>query len=320
MFAKVMANSTEDGFSFDTVQAVACTSSRQEKYYIYTLIPVNILLFLAAALGNALILVALPKVSSLHPPTKAMFQCLALTDLGVGVIAQPVFVIHLLSTVHELMQLCYTAVAINEAVAGSLLGVSLVTLTAISVDRLLALSLGLQYRFKVTLQRVRAMLIFFWFLNISLSIGRIYWNFFVISTAISAAIFSSLAISAFSYAKIYLTLRRRNAMQEDIVHQGHSNSEDGMNRPLNIARYRRTVSTALYVQLSMIACYLPYGIISSIQYEKGYSPSINIASLLAGTLGGLNSALNPILYCWKINGVRQAVKNIVKQWCNFLSS
>lgn len=316
----MMAKSTEDGFSFDTVQAVTCTSSPQEKYYIYTLIAANILLVLAASLGNALILVALPKVSSLHPPTKLMFQCLTVTDLGVGVIAQPVFVIHLMSTVHELVQLCHTAVAINEVAAGSLLGVSLVTLTAISVDRLLALSLGLQYRHKVTLQRVRALLIFFWFVNISVSIVRIFWNYFVISTAISAVIFLFLAISAFSYAKIYLTLRRRYAMQEDIVQQELPNSEDGMNRPLNIARYRRTVSTALYVQLSMIACYLPFGIVSTIQYEKGYSPSINLAFLLAATLGGLNSALNPILYCWKINGVRQGVKNIVKQGCNFLSS
>lgn len=315
-----MASGIEDRFSFDTVQAVTCTSSPQEKYYIYSLVAVNILLVLAASLGNALILAALPKVSSLHRPTKLMFQCLTVTDLGVGVIAQPVFIIHLISTVHERMQLCYTVVAINEVVAGILLGVSLVTLTAISIDRLLALSLGLQYRHKVTLQRVQAMLIFVWFLNISLSIVRMFWNYFVISTVISAAIFSSLSISAFSYAKIFLTLRRRNAMQEDIVRQEQPNSEEGMNRPLNIARYRKTVSTALYVQLSMIACYLPYGIISSIQYEKGYSPSINLASLLAATLGGLNSTLNPILYCWKINGVRQAVKNIVKQWFNFLSS
>ncbi|XP_020603801.1 beta-3 adrenergic receptor-like [Orbicella faveolata] len=315
-----MASGIEDRFSFDTVQAVTCTSSPQEKYYIYSLVAVNILLVLAASLGNALILAALPKVSSLHPPTKLMFQCLTVTDLGVGVIAQPVFIIHLISTVHERMQLCYTVVAINEVVAGILLGVSLVTLTAISIDRLLALSLGLQYRHKVTLQRVQAMLIFVWFLNISLSIVRMFWNYFVISTVISAAIFSSLSISAFSYAKIFLTLRRRNAMQEDIVRQEQPNSEEGMNRPLNIARYRKTVSTALYVQLSMIACYLPYGIISSIQYEKGYSPSINLASLLAATLGGLNSTLNPILYCWKINGVRQAVKNMVKQWFNFLSS
>lgn len=68
-----MANGTEDGFSFDTVQAVTCKSFPPEKYYIYTLIAVNILLVLAASLGNALILVALPKVSSLHPPTKLMF-------------------------------------------------------------------------------------------------------------------------------------------------------------------------------------------------------------------------------------------------------
>ena len=315
-----MASGTEDVFSLDTIQAVTCSSSPQEKYYIYSLVAVNILLVFAATLGNALILVALPKVSSLHPPTKLMFQCLTVTDLGVGVIAQPIFVIQLMSTVYERMQLCYTAVTISEVVAGIFLGVSLVTLTAISVDRLLALSLGLRYRNKVTLKRVQVMLIFFWVLNISSSIVRIVWNYFIISTAISAAIFSSLAISAFSYAKIYLKLRRRNAMQEDIVQQGQPNSEEGMNRPLNIARYRKTVSTALCVQLSMIACYLPYGIISSIQYEKGYSPSINLASLLAVTLGGLNSTLNPILYCWKINGVRQAVKNIVKQWCNFLSS
>jgi len=249
-----------------------------------------------------------------------MFQCLTVTDLGVGVIAQPVFVIQLMSTLHERMQLCYTVVAINEVVAGSLLGVSLVTLTAISIDRLLALSLGLQYRHKVTLPRVQAMLICAWLLNICLGIVRIFENYFVISTVISAAIFSFLAISAFSCANIFFKLRRRNAMQEDIGRQEHPNSEEGMNRPLNIARYRKTVSTAIFVQLSMIACYLPYGIISSIQYEMGFSPSINLAFLIAGTLGGLNSTLNPVLYCWKINGVRQEVKNIVKQWYNFLSS
>ena len=317
-----MASGSEDGLSldFDTVRALTCTSSPQEKGYIYSLIAVNILLVLAASLGNALILVALPKVFTLHPPTKHMFQCLAVADLGVGVIAQPLSVIHLMSTLHGQVQLCYTAVTINEVVAGTLLGVSLLTLTAISVDRLLALSLGLRYRHKVTLKRVRALLIFVWLFIISLSIVRIAWNYFVISTLISAGIFSSLSISAFSYAKIYLTLRRRNAMQEDIVQQAGQPSGEGMNRPLNIARYRKTVSTALYVQLSMIACYLPYGIISAIQYEKGFSPSINLASLLAATLGGINSTLNPILYCWKINGVRQAVKDIVKPWCNLLSS
>ncbi len=81
--------------------------------------------------------------------------------------------------------------------------------------------------------------------------------------------------------------------------------------PLNIARYKKTVTTAICVQLAMLACYLPYGIISSMQYDMGYSPSLNLATLLVGTLGPVNSSLNPILYCWRINGVRRAVKDIL---------
>lgn len=49
----------------------------------------NIFLSITASLGNMLILTALPKVTSLHPPTKLLFLCLAVTDLGVGLISHP---------------------------------------------------------------------------------------------------------------------------------------------------------------------------------------------------------------------------------------
>ena len=49
----------------------------------------NILFSITASLGNILILIALRKVTSIHPPTKLLFQCLAITDLGVGLISQP---------------------------------------------------------------------------------------------------------------------------------------------------------------------------------------------------------------------------------------
>ena len=39
--------------------------------------------------GNLLIIVALQKVTSIHPPSKLLFSCLALTDLCVGIILQP---------------------------------------------------------------------------------------------------------------------------------------------------------------------------------------------------------------------------------------
>jgi len=47
----------------------------------------NVLLSITASLGNILILIALHKVSPLHSPTKLLFQCLAFTDLSVGLIS-----------------------------------------------------------------------------------------------------------------------------------------------------------------------------------------------------------------------------------------
>ena len=52
---------------------------------------VNIIFSITASLSNTLILVALRKVTSLHPPTKLLFQCLAITDLGVALTSQPLF-------------------------------------------------------------------------------------------------------------------------------------------------------------------------------------------------------------------------------------
>ena len=52
----------------------------------------NIFLAITASIGNALILIALHKVSSIFPPTKLFFRCVAVTDLGVGLVVQPLYV------------------------------------------------------------------------------------------------------------------------------------------------------------------------------------------------------------------------------------
>ena len=135
-----MPNFTEDS-PYETIQALVCASSLYGNHFIHSLAALNVLLAVTASIGNALILVALRKESSLYPPSKLMFQCLTVTDLCVGVLAQPVFVIQLISTTYEQPQLCYTVVSINEIAGSSFSGVSLLTLTVISVDRLLALNL-----------------------------------------------------------------------------------------------------------------------------------------------------------------------------------
>ena len=58
-----------------------------QKEEVIFLSAVNVLVSVTAFLGNTLILVALHKETSLHPPSKLLYRNLAITDLCVGIIA-----------------------------------------------------------------------------------------------------------------------------------------------------------------------------------------------------------------------------------------
>ncbi|KAL9988210.1 hypothetical protein ACROYT_G002629 [Oculina patagonica] len=130
---------------------------------IYPIISINAALCITATLGNILILVALQKDCHLRPPAKLLFRSLASTDLCVGLISQPCFVLFLISAARQSwLSSCEIAEGIVHITSAVLCGISLYTLTAISVDRLLALLLGLRYRQVVTLVRVRRVIIISW--------------------------------------------------------------------------------------------------------------------------------------------------------------
>ena len=107
---------------------------------------VNFLLFITAFSGNSLILVALHKESSLHPPSKLLYRCLATTDLLFGLITQPLYATNWMSLVQEHWSLCQYALDVAYITGSVLYLVSLMTMTAISVNRLLALLSGLRYK------------------------------------------------------------------------------------------------------------------------------------------------------------------------------
>ena len=68
---------------------------------------VNIFLSVTAFLGNTLILVALHKENSLHPTSKLLLRCLAISDLCVGLVSEPLAVIFWMSTIFERWNFCH---------------------------------------------------------------------------------------------------------------------------------------------------------------------------------------------------------------------
>ena len=271
----------------------------------------NIPLCITAFLGNVLIIVVLQKVSFLHPPSKLLLGCLASTDLCVGLITQPLYVSFLMIPAHS--RLCRYLNIASFTLGILLCGVSLFTLTAISVDRLLALLLGMRYRQMVTLRRVRILVASLWISSVALAMTSFY-NVRITTGITGVILLSCVATSIYCYVKIYYTLRRHQARLGERVHQRERNDGE---IPLNIARYRKTVCTALCMQITLPACYLPYGIVAALRAVKG--ESFHLAWDVALTLIFLNSTLNPILYCWRIRQIREVVKNTIKQLCCFSS-
>ena len=280
----------------------------------------HIFLSITATLGNALILFALRNVSSIHPPTKLLFRCLAVTDLCVGLLGQPLYVyVRYITKYLDIGNIIVELVYVYVFIIYVLLSVSILTSAAISVDRLLALLLGLRYRHVVTLCRVRVIMACFWFIavfNASLAcVASIQFRFKVLLAswyAFLALIIVSIVISTLSYAKIFFTLRHQQAQVQNHVQPEQSSRVRSV---LNIARYKKTVYSVAWIQFVMLACNGPY-IVMTFVLNFGnvvYSTEIEIAHRFFSCVFFLNLSLNPVLYCWKIKDVRQEVKNIIRK-------
>ena len=118
----------------------------------------------------------------------------------------------------------------------------------------------------------------------------------------------SLITAFLCYTGIFFRLRHQQI-------QVHNNTPGQQKQtiPLNILRYRKTVSAALWLQLALVFCYFPYLLLAPFacrEIEDTHSSALYFPLYSALTLMFCNSTLNPILYCWKIKGDRRTVKDI----------
>ena len=146
--------------------------------------------------------------------------------------------------------ICYLAHLMVTLAAYTFCGVSLLTLTAISVDRLLALLLGLRYRQVVTVKKTYIAILAFWIVSV---VGV------PASTAIREYVHYTgtalcLAITIVAYSKIFFYLRHNRGTQRQFseIHRIHPLQGESQAIQVNTARYRKAVYSALWVQASSI--------------------------------------------------------------------
>ena len=269
----------------------------------------NVFLCVIATIGNLLILVALRKVTFFNPLTKPLFQCLAVTDLCVDLIEQPLFVTLLLRDFASPTALHYVS-KVYSGLNFILGGVSVMTAATISTDRLFALILGLSYKPTVTVKRVRTVVIIFWLVSFSVGFSYCIGLHIVAYGASFVVILLSILTSVFSFTKIVLKLLQQQAQVQQRFEQEWVNS-GGI--PLNIARYKKMVHSVAWLQMTRIVCYMPpltVVILSRIVTQRVEKLFLYYSAM---TVLFLNSSVNPILYCWRIGEVKNTLKQIYQR-------
>ena len=172
-------------------------------------------LSITTSLANILILIALRKECSLHPPSRFLFRCLALSDFFVGLVSQPVFVVYLLSLLKGRWKLACFMEAFEHVVGAALIGLSLCILMAITIDRLLALVLRLRYRTVVTVSRVRKLIVLVLVLATAVASTSLWKEKLFFALTFVFVLLSGI-ISTFCYLKMFFTLRRQCRIQDEL--------------------------------------------------------------------------------------------------------
>lgn len=268
----------------------------------------NAIFSLIAVFFNAVIFVSIRRTQSLHDPSHLLLSILACTDLIVGLIEQPVYVLYKAAELNRLGKIsCVTGVMTNMLM-GLLTGMSFLTMTFISIDRFLALYLHLRYKAIVTKSLVLKVT-FASFVLFAFGVSFYPWLPRVPVYGGISAITICLVVSTILYCKIYKIVRKHQLqIQNDAKKQQQHQSDT-----ILLKKYWRSVVSFVLVHLVMLLCYLPYAIALAMRAVSGITKEYKLLLNITTTVIFLNSSLNPLVYCWRIREVRTAVGKTLKQ-------
>ena len=270
----------------------------------------NIFSSYTAVTLNIITIYVLRKISSLPKPVRILLLSLAVSDLAVGLIVQPLAIATLVTQnneytfqfekASEVFGICFTAA-------------SFLNITALGADRFLAIHLHLRYQELVTHRRIVTAVIMIWVFSATVSLFDLWDRMITAAQATLLAIVIVCFISTtFFYCKVYLTVRHLTSQIHTLqVQQASQNVESTLQ---NTASQRKSAIATFYVYIVFLLCYLPRYSIYFANMVSSHEPSVaeEILIIYAVTLVHLNSSLNPFIYAWKMRPIRHAVMEILR--------
>ena len=273
----------------------------------------NVFLLFTALVLNIITIQALRKISSFPKPLKTLLLSLAVSDLGVGLLVHPLYIAYLIMNKEQSAnrRLCYTVFKAQHLFTCLLCAASFLSIIALTVDRFLAIHLHLRYQELVTHRRVVTVVISVWVCCSGFSLfvlNRVLEKVLAIIIATFGAV--CLTTTGFIYCKIYSIVRHHTNQIHALQLQPVRQNQNG--ELANAARMKKTTLTTFYVYVVFVVCFLPVICVKAAYHIYGESELLSHLLYYSTTLMYLNSSLNPLVYCWKMRNIRQAVISVLR--------
>ena len=251
---------------------------------------------------NAVAILALRRTLALPKNFKLLLLSMAISDVGVGLLVQPLYVAKTVASQTSLIVSSYYMVT-NFLCVASLTGV-----TALAADSFLAIHLHLRYHEFVTYKRIVCVLILIWIS--SAVIGLLPLLSILVGFAFVPIItIVGLVVIAIFYLKMYLAVKYHT--EQIAAMQASDGGEINEEMQLNAEKRKKAAVTIFCVYLVLMICYLPNLIIACIALADKTFTTSQYMTAFSDLLVFLNSSLNPLIYCWRMRYIRHAVKNML---------
>ncbi|XP_030586108.1 adenosine receptor A3-like [Archocentrus centrarchus] len=289
---------------------------------IYTL--VEVLIALSCCLGNMLVILALWTTKIIQQPTFCLIGSLALADFLVGCVAIPLAVV-----VDGRVKTSFNTCLFISCVVILFTLVSVLSLLAIALDRFLRVYIPLRYKRIVTQGHSCFVVAACWLIAIPLSFTPMlgWYNHETLSNSVNSTIICRfIAVIPMSYL-VYFSFFLLNLTPLLVMTalysyvfgtiRGNLREKPGSGAQKQSQKYLRKeqkLAGSLALVLALFALsWLPLHIMNCIVYfdEK---TDIPVIVLYAGILlSHANSAVNPVVYAFKIQKIKRAFLKIRRQ-------
>ena len=273
---------------------------------------INALSGLVAVAGNCLVLAAIWRNPSLRTPSYILLAGMAATDFATGLISQPLYVAFMFLR-HGNKNKQFSILGTTKDFLGRYFAsITVEIITAMSVERWMHMS----RRSLITLRRAYIIYLVLAFFPIPFLVARLcllseelfrtFWEPLVLGI-LGAVCFLTTLVSYFKVFRI-IRLQHRQIQDSQLSQSFHS-------RPAITLKYKKSVYTVFYILVLSLLCYSPYliGNTVGIFLKKPFANYCNVVWHASVTIILLSSALNPLLYCWRIKEIRDEVSLMIKE-------